>query len=128
MNIFFIILNVLFSIVLFVVFSFVAVTYAHYKINKKQNNTILVFANMYEFRFLSNNFFVERLETFNDQLNNIQLDFNEIELKNYYIYLSEYLFKKYLLSKLLRKYYYYSEDIPNLKENYSKLYYTLNNK
>ena len=128
MNIFFIILGVLFSIVLFVVFSFVAVTYAHYKINKKQNNTILVFANMYEFRFLSNNIFVERLETFNDQLNNIQLDFNEIELSNYYIYLSDYLFKKYLLSKLLRKYYYYSEDIPNLKENYSKLYYTLNNK
>ena len=125
MNVLFIILGVLFSIVLFVVFAFVAVTYTHYYLNKKANNSILVFANMYEFRYLANIDFIEHLETFNEQLNNIQLDYNEIELSNYYIYLSEYLFKKYFISKLLRKYYYYSEDLPNLKENYTKLYYKI---
>ena len=47
MNVLFIILGVLFSLVLFVVFAFVAVTYTHYKLNKKPNNSILLFANMY---------------------------------------------------------------------------------
>lgn len=125
MNIIFISLGILFSIVLVVIFAFVAVTYTHYKLNKKANNSILIFANMYEFRYLANIDFIERLETFNKQLNNIQLDYNEVELSNYYIYLSEYLFKKYFISKLLRKYYYYSEDLPNLKENYTKLYYKI---
>ena len=95
MNVLFITLGILFSIVLFVVFAFIAVTYTHYKLNKKANNNILIFANMYEFRYLANIDFIERLETFNGQLNNIQLDYNEIELSNYYIYLSEYLFKKF---------------------------------
>ena len=124
MNVLFIILGVLFSLVLFVVFAFIAVTYTHYYLNKKANNSILILGNIYEFRYLSNENLIQELHYLNDDLNKFQIDFNEIELSNYYTYLDEYLFKKYIYPKLLKRYCYYLEDNPNLKDNNSKIYFS----
>lgn len=123
MNIVFISLGILFSIVLFIVFAFIAVTYAHYYYNKKQNNSILGFGNIYEFRFLANNNLIEELYKLNDNISNFQLDIYEYELSNYYTYLHEYLFKKYIYHILVNKFYFYSEDITELKENNTNIFF-----
>ena len=123
MNIVFISLGILFSIVLFIVFAFIAVTYAHYYYNKKQNNSILGFGNIYEFRFLANNNLIEELYKLNDNISNFQLDIYEYELSNYYTYLHEYLFKKYIYHILVNKFYFHSEDITELKENNTSIFF-----
>lgn len=123
MNIVFIFLGILFSIVLFIVFAFIAVTYAHYCSNKKQNNSILGFGNIYEFRFLANNNLIEELYKLNDNISNFQLDIYEYELSNYYTYLHEYLFKKYIYHILVNKFYFHSEDITELKENNTNIFF-----
>ena len=123
MNVLFITLGILFSIVLFVVFIFIAVTYTHYKLNKKANNSILGFGNIYEFRFLANYYLIEELYKLNDNISNFQLDIYEYELSNYYTYLHEYLFKKYIYHILVNKFYFHSEDITELKENNTNIFF-----
>ena len=123
MNIIFITLGILFSLVLFVVFAFVAVTYVHFKYNQKQNNSILGFGNIYEFRFLANKNLIEELYTLNDNILEFQLDIYEYELSNYYTYLHEYFFKKFIYPILINKFYFHSEDKPNLKENNTDIFF-----
>jgi len=123
MNIVFISLGVIFSIVLFIVFAFIAITYTHFKYNQKQNNSILGFGNIYEFRFLANNNLIEDLYKLNDNISNFQLDIYEYELSNYYTYLHEYLFKKYIYPILVNKFYFHSEDITELKENNTNIFF-----
>lgn len=123
MNVLFISLGVIFSIVLFIVFAFIAVTYAHFKYNQKQNNSILGFGNIYEFRFLANENLIDELYKLNDNISEFQLDIYEYELSNYYTYLHEYIFKKYIYHILINKFYFHSEDKLNLKENNTKIFF-----
>lgn len=123
MNVLFISLGVIFSIILFIVFAFTAVTYAHFKYNKKQNNSILGFGNIYEFRFLANENLIDELYKLNDNISEFQLDIYEYELSNYYTYLHEYIFKKYIYHILINKFYFHSEDKLNLKENNTEIFF-----
>lgn len=123
MNFLFISLGVISSIVLFIIFAFIAVTYAHYHYNKKRNNSILGFGNIYEFRFLANNILIEKLYKLNDNISDFQLYIYEYELSNYYIYLHEYLFKKYIYPLLINKFYFHREDITELKENNTNIFF-----